>query len=139
MDIPVKARRNLDAFIPDTEIVVKIPMGMEGRIVQELRTGIVVVQFNIPSLGGLRVNLNDLEIEDEFDLIINQMAAMQGHEITDKATAHKDIDKILIRTIRMLADKANSEKVEKLIKEHEKAIRWLYSRKHKDIPTDSDK
>jgi hypothetical protein len=132
MELPVKARRNLDAYLPETEIVVKIPAGTEGRIVQELRAGIVIVQFNVPSLGGLRVNLNDLEMQDVFELIIKQMAGIQNTEITDKASTHKEVDKILIRALRTIADETSSPKVEKLIDEYQKAIRWIYSRKNKD-------
>jgi hypothetical protein len=132
MELPVIAKRNLDAFLPDTEIVVKIPAGTEGQIIRELRAGIVIVQFNVAGLGGLRVNLNDLEIQDELELVIGQMVAMQAVEITDKAEAHKDVDKILIRAIRVLADETAKQKAEKLISEYQKTIRWVYSRKHKE-------
>jgi hypothetical protein len=131
MTIPVVARRNLDAYIPDTEIVVKIPAGTEGQLVHELRAGIAIVQFNVPSLGVLRVDLNDLEMQDQFELLINQMTAIKGGELTDKIAAYKDVDKILIRSMRMLADESTREKVEKLIDEYQKTVRWIDSQKDK--------
>jgi hypothetical protein len=131
MTIPVIARRNLDAFIPDTEIVVKIPAGTEGQLVHELRAGIAIVQFNVPSLGVLRVDLNDLEMQDKFELLINQMTAIKGGELADKIAAYKDVDKILIRAMRMLADESTNEKVEKLIDEYQKTVRWIDSLKDK--------
>jgi hypothetical protein len=131
MTIPVTARRNLDAYIPDTEIVVKIPAGTQGQIVEDLRNEIVLVNFNVPGLSALRVALSDLEMQDRFELLINQMKAVQGSEIEDKIEAHKDIDKILIRAMQMLADESNRDKVEKLIAEYQKAIRWVDSRQDK--------
>lgn len=107
MNAPVIAKHNLDAFIPDTEIVVKIPGGTEGQIVRELRNDIVLVQFNVPSLGPLRVALHDLSVQDTFDLLLSQMEAMQHTSITDKAEAHSEADKVLIRTLRVLADESN--------------------------------
>jgi hypothetical protein len=137
VEIPVIARHNLDAFVPDTEIVVKIPAGTAGNIVHELRDGIGIVQFNVPNLGKLRVNLKDLEIQDQFNLVIEQMAAIQGKEISDRIASHKEIDKILIRALRLLADKETSDKVEQLIREYQKAMRWLDSRKNKDTIIDN--
>ena len=131
MTIPVTARRNLDAYIPDTEIVVKIPAGTQGQIIEDLRNEIVLVNFNVPGLSALRVALSDLEMQDRFELLINQMRAVQGSDVQDKAEAHKNVDKILIRAMQMLADESSRDKVEKLIAEYQKALRWVYSRKDK--------
>ena len=131
MTIPVTARRNLDAYIPDTEIVVKIPAGTQGQIVEDLRNEIVLVNFNVPGLSALRVALSDLEMQDRFELLINQMKAIHGSNIEDKVGAYKDIDKILIRALQMVADEDSRDKVEKLIAEYQKAIRWVDSRKDK--------
>src|SRR5215207_2843303 len=113
MTIPVTARRNLDAYIPDTEIVVKIPAGTQGLIVEDLRNEIVLVNFNVPGLSALRVALSDLEMQDKFELLIKQMTAIHGSNIEDKAEAHKDIEKILIRALQMVSDESNRDKVEK--------------------------
>jgi hypothetical protein len=125
----VVARQNLDAYIPDTEIIVKIPGGTAGHITSELRNNVVLVQFNVPSLGALRVNLSDLDVLDEWDLLIALMEAMQHNEVKDKVTAYKEIDKIFIRTIRGMADDSNRDKVEKLIAAYQKAVRWVDSHK----------
>jgi hypothetical protein len=131
MTIPVTARRNLDAYIPDTEIVVKIPAGTAGQIIEDLRNEIVLVNFNVPGLSALRVALNDLEMQDKFELLIKQMAAIQGSAVEDKIAAYKDIDKLLIRALQMVADETTRDKVEMLIAEYQKAIRWVDSRKDK--------
>ena len=131
MTIPVTARRNLDAYIPDTEIVVKIPAGTQGLIVEDLRNEIVLVNFNVPGLSALRVALSDLEMQDRFEVLINQMKAIHGSNIEDKVAAYKDVDKILIRALQMVADENSRDKVEKLIAEDQKAIRWVDSRKDK--------
>jgi hypothetical protein len=131
MTIPVTARRNLDAYIPDTEIIVKIPAGTQGLIVDDLRNEIVLVNFNVPGLSALRVALSDLDMQDKFELLINQMQAVHGSDIEDKIAAYKDVDKILIRALQMVADESNRDKVEKLIAEYQKAIRWVDSRKDK--------
>ena len=131
MTIPVTARRNLDAYIPDTEIVVKIPAGTQGQIIEDLRNEIVLVNFNVPGLSALRVALSDLEMQDKFELLINQMKAIHSSNIEDKIAAYKDVDKILIRALQMVADENSRDKVEKLIVEYQKAIRWVDSRKDK--------
>jgi hypothetical protein len=131
MTIPVTARRNLDAYIPDTEIIVKIPAGTQGLIVDDLRNEIVLVNFNVPGLSALRVALSDLDLQDKFELLIKQMKAVHGSDIEDKIAAYKDIDKILIRALQMVADEDSRDKVEKLIAEYQKAIRWVDSRKDK--------
>ena len=131
MAVSVVARHNLDAYIPDTEIIVKIPGGTAGHITRELRNNVVLVQFNVPNLGALRVNLTDLDVLDEWDLLIAQMEAMQHNEVKDKVTAYKDIDKIFIRTLRSLADDSNRDKVERLIASYQKAVRWVDSHKEK--------
>ena len=135
MAVPVVALRELDAYIPDTEIIVKIPEGVEGHIMQELRNDVVLVQFNVPSLGVLRVSLHDLVVKDSFDILISEMKAMQRTTIADKGDAHKEVDKVLIRAIRFLAEDTNREKVEYLLDLYQKAIRLIYSRKDKQTAT----
>lgn len=134
MAVPVFARHNLDAYIPDTEIIVKIPSGTEGQITRELRNNVVLVQFNVPNLGALRVDVNDLEVLDEFDLLIEQMAAMQRTKVTDKVKSYKEMVKIFIRTMRVLSDDTNRDKVEALIAAYQKAVRRVDS--HKDKKAD---
>ncbi|MDQ7026755.1 MAG: hypothetical protein Q9P44_14500 [Anaerolineae bacterium] len=137
MAVPVFARHNLDAYIPDTEIIVKIPRGTEGQITREMRNNVVLVQFNVPNLGVLRVDVNDLEVLDEFDLLIEQMEAMQRSQVTDKVKSYKAsgyfglMDKIFIRTMRVLSDDTNRDKVAKIISAYHKAVRWVDSYKEK--------
>lgn len=133
MPIPVIARHNLDAYIPNTEIVVKIPAGKEGEIIEELRNDVVLVNFKIPGLSALRVAVNDLEVQDRFEIMINQMATLPTDKpTTDLVAAHREVAKIMVRVLRYLAEDSNREAVEQFIDKYNTALRWVYTMREKD-------
>ena len=73
MPLPISAKNDLDGYILETTIAVKIPKGTEGELVQEIRNDLVIVQFDIPSLPVLRVSKKDLLMEDSIDAVVSEM------------------------------------------------------------------
>jgi len=114
MAIAIIARRNLDAYIPDTEIVVKIPEGTTGHIIHENRGNVVTVQFDVPSLGLLRVNRDDLTLEDSLEAIVDDMRRLLNSKGVEK-TVHRNADELLLRAIQILAEGQEDETANKLI------------------------
>lgn len=114
MSISIIAKRNLDAYIPDTEIVVKIPQGTTGQIIQENRGNIVTVQFDVPSLGLLRANREDLTVEDSLESIIDDMRRLVNSKGIEK-TVHRKADELLLRAIEILAEEQENEQSNELI------------------------
>lgn len=110
MPASVKARRTFESVIPKTEITVKIPAGTVGTMTEEVRGNIVMVQFDVPGLGPLRVNRDDLDIEDELDGIVRDME----HLLSDDDYP-ANAEKLLLRALQIIATDENRALVERLV------------------------
>jgi len=115
MATPVIAKTNLEGYILDTSIVVNIPQGTEGHLVQEVRNDIVIVQFNVPSLGPLRVNRRDLMFNDTLESIIAQAERMLKTEPFVESEVHRALDDALLRALDLIATADNKKQVNYLI------------------------
>lgn len=115
MPIPVIAKNDLDAYILDTTIVVKIPKGTEGELVQEIRKDVVIVQFNVPSLGPLRVDKQDLLTDDSIEGVVREMERILKIEPFIEKDVHRAADNILIRAIEVLANEETEKAANRLI------------------------
>lgn len=129
MSIRVKARRKLEAFIPDTEIAVRIPEGTTGVLLSELRGGIVTVQFDVPSLGPLHTNRDGLLIEDTPEAIVGTMRKLLADKTLPTPKLQKETDELLIRALRYLASDDNQALIEELIELYNKVPRPYRGRK----------
>jgi|GEM_PF-5801346 len=116
MSVPVVAKNDLDGYILETTIVVKIPQGTEGLTVQEVRKDVVIVQFDVPSLGPLRVDRRDLLIADSLDVIVETMERILNTKPFIEKDAHRAADELLIRTLQTISTDENQEKVSQLIR-----------------------
>ncbi len=121
MSIPVIAKNDLDGYILETTIVVKIPAGTEGHLVQEVRKDIVIVQFNVPSLAPLRVDKRDLLINDTLDSIISELDRILKIEPFVEKDVHRAADNALIRALETLTSDENEKQIRHLIHLFQKA------------------
>jgi len=119
----VKARYTFEAYIPDTEIAVRIPEGTTGILLTELRGGVVTVQFDVPSLGPLRADRDALLISDTPEAIVESMRNLLGDKTLTTPMLQKETDELLIRALRYLASDGNREMIEELIELHSKVPR----------------
>lgn len=113
--IPVIARVTFEAYIPDTDITVKIPEGTRGTIIQEVRGDIVLVQFDVGSLPPLLADRDGLLVKETIDIIVDQLAEIIKDDTMTALTKYKEVDMLMLRTMRHLANDENRQGVEKLI------------------------
>ncbi len=123
MSLRVKARHTLEAFIPDTEIVVRIPEGTAGVLLSELRGGVVMVQFDVPSLGPLHTDRDALLISDTPEAIVDTMRKLLKDKALPTPKLQKETDELVIRALRYLASDGNRELIEELIELYNKVPR----------------
>ncbi|MEM9954819.1 MAG: hypothetical protein AAF846_24650 [Chloroflexota bacterium] len=115
MSVSVIAKHDLDGYILDTEIVVKIPQGTAGKLVQSVRNDIVIVQFNVPSLGALRVSRHDLIVNDTIDSVLTEAERIINIKPFVEADVHRALDNILVRALEVIATDSNRKQVKQLI------------------------
>ena len=120
MPLPVSAKNDLDGYILETTIVVKIPKGTEGELVQEVRNDLVIVQFDIPSLPALRVSKKDLLITDSIDAVVNEMNRILNIKPFVERDVHRAADNLLLRALETLSTDENKAQVKTIIHLYQK-------------------
>ncbi len=116
MPVPVVAKNDLDAYILETTIVVKIPRGTEGHLVQEIRKDVVIVQFDVPSLAPLRVNKRDLIMSDSIDYIASELERIIKIEPFIERDVHRAADDLLLRALESISNEENEAQVQKIVR-----------------------
>ena len=116
MPVPVVAKNDLDAYILETTIVVKIPRGTEGHLVQEVRNDIVIVQFDVPSLSPLRVSKRDLLMNDSIESVVAEMQRLLKIEPFIERDVHRAADKLLLRALETVCTEENEAHIQKMIR-----------------------
>ena len=120
MPLPVSAKNDLDGYILETTIVVKIPKGTEGELVQEIRNDLVIVQFDIPSLPVLRVSKKDLLMTDSIDAVVSEMQRILNIKPFIERDVHRAADNLLLRALETLSTDENNAEVKTLIHLYQK-------------------
>ncbi|GAB5493924.1 MAG: hypothetical protein Phog2KO_41390 [Phototrophicaceae bacterium] len=123
MPLPVSAKNDLDGYILETTIAVKIPKGTEGELVQEIRKDLVIVQFDVPSLPPLRVSKKDLLMNDSIDAVVLEMKRILNIKPFVERDVHRAADNLLLRALETLSTEENEAQV--------KTIIHLYQKIHK--------
>ncbi|MGB7342131.1 MAG: hypothetical protein WBC91_24760 [Phototrophicaceae bacterium] len=115
MSITVIAKRDLEGYILETTITVNIPKGTTGQLVNHVRNDIVIVQFDVPSLGALRVNRNDLIINNTIESVVSDAERIINTKPFIAGDVHRALDDTLIRALELLVTDDNKADVQKLI------------------------
>ncbi|MEO1166613.1 MAG: hypothetical protein AAFV98_22740 [Chloroflexota bacterium] len=126
MSIAVEAKHQLEAYLLDAEIMVTIPAGTTGELVREMTKAIVVVKFNVPSLGALRVQKQDLLMHDSLEALVRDMQGVLDTKPAIAPEMHKAGDELLLRALEFLATEETANDVSQLVALYKKIPRHSY-------------
>jgi len=122
LSIPIITTDDVETFLPGTEITVKVPRGTTGFIVEELTKQIALVQFDLPSLGAVRVDRRYLKSGESLDTLLRDMQAILDTKPIGAKQVQVRFTLILFKTLRLLADDTNKDKVERIITTYEQVL-----------------
>lgn len=116
MSTTVVTKNAFETYIPNTEIVVRIPAGTKGYIEKRLRGNVVLVQFDVPSLGPLRVDVDDLLSAETLEAILRELQMLVDDEGFSAMDRQKGADELIVRALRVLAKDEQAAATERLIR-----------------------
>lgn len=115
MSIAVEAKRELEGYLLDAQIKVTIPAGTSGELLRDMTKTIAVVQFDVPSLGPLRVERKDLLIQDSVEAMVREMQTLLATQPVVASDVHRAGDNLLLRALQFLATPETEADITRLI------------------------